>query len=250
MIILKRDNEIEQMRKGGRIIALLFEEIRPLIRPGVKGDEINEFADKFIRKHGGIPSFLNYRGYPASICLSINDEVVHGIPFGKVIPERGLVKVDVGVKYGCCHVDSAYTFVVGEVPQRAQKLVEITRKALYEGIKAARKGNKVSHISRAVERTVKPYKFGIIRKLVGHGVGLELHEEPEVPNFYAPRNYDPILKPGMTLAIEPMITLGTYKIKEMADGWTIKTADGSWAAHFEHTIVITEGEPEILTRND
>ena len=250
MIILKKDTEIAQMKKGGRIIARLFEEIAHLIRPGVKGDEINEFAHRFILEHGGYPSFLNYRGYPASICLSINDEVVHGIPFGKVIPERGLVKVDVGVRFGCCHVDSAYTYIVGDVPERAKKLVEITKKALYEGIKAARKGNRISDISKAVEKTVKPYRFGIIRKLVGHGVGFDLHEDPEVPNFYSPRSYDPILKPGMTIAIEPMITMGTYKIKEMSDGWTIKTADGSWAAHFEHTVAITDEEPLILTSED
>ncbi len=247
MIILKQKSEIEQMRKGGRIIARFFEEVRELIKPGVPGDEIDQFARKFITSHGGYPSFLNYRGYPASICLSINDEVVHGIPFGKRIPEVGLVKIDIGVKYGCCHVDSAYTFVVGDIPERARKLVEVTMKALEEGIKAAKKGNRVSDISKAVERTVKPYKFGIIRKLVGHGVGFDLHEDPEIPNYVSKKAYDPILKPGMTFAIEPMITLGTHKIKEMPDGWTIKTADGSWAAHFEHTVAITEEGTLVLT---
>ncbi len=247
MIILKQESEIQQMRKGGEIIGRFFEEVRELVRPGTPGEKIEEFARKFIISHGGYPSFLNYRGYPASICLSINDEVVHGIPFGKKIPEAGLVKIDIGVKYGCCHVDSAFTFIVGEIPRRAKKLVEITQKALQEGIRAARKGNRVSDISRAIERTVKPYRFGIIRKLVGHGVGFELHEDPEIPNYTSNRVYDPILKPGMTFAIEPMITLGTHKIKEMPDGWTIKTADGSWAAHFEHTVAITEEGTLVLT---
>ncbi len=248
MINLKTHTSLEDMRKAGEIVGIFFSEVSKLIQPGVQGDTIDKLAYEIITSYGARPSFLNYNGFPASICFSINDEIVHGIPFGKVVPEKALVKIDVGVKYGCCHVDSAYTFIVGELPERTKKLVEVTKKALYRGIMEAKAGRMLSDISKAIERSIKPYGFSIIRDLVGHGVGYELHEEPQVPNYYYRGMKDVELKPNLTLAIEPMVAIGTHKIRTDKDGWTIRTADGSLSAHFEHTIVITENGAEILTK--
>ncbi len=246
-ISLKSQREVEYMREAGRLLALVHEEMRKAIRPGMTTYQIDKLGEEVIRSFGCVPSFLNYNGFPASICTSVNDVIIHGIPSKKhVVHEGDIVSLDAGLIYKGYHSDAARTVAVGEVSPEAQKLMDVTKQSFFEGIKYAKAGNYLHDISAGIENYVRQFGFGIIREYTGHGIGAHLHEDPSIPN-YKPIGRGPKLRVGMTLAIEPMITLGSYRIRTLDDGWTVKTADESLAAHYENTIVITEGEPEILT---
>ena len=249
-ISIKSQEEIELMREAGRILAITHEEMRKALKPGMTTYDIDKLGEEVIRSYHCEPSFLNYQGYPASVCVSVNDEVVHGIPSkNRVLQDGDIVSLDAGVIYKGYHSDSARTYGVGEISDMAKYLIEATKQSFFEGLSAARAGNHVRDIGIAVESYADECGLGVVVDLVGHGVGKNLHEEPEVPNF-ATRRRGPKLKAGMTIAIEPMITLGDYEVKWMPDGWTVVTADKSLAAHYENTILITDGEPEILSRAD
>ncbi len=246
MITIKSTHELKIMQKAGQISQAALLAAGDLVAPGVTTRELDEAARKVIRKAGAKPAFLGYGGFPAAICCSINDEVIHGIPGRRKIKEGDIVSIDVGAVYEGYYGDNAATFGAGNISEEARKLIDVTRQSFYEGIKFARKGQRISDISHAVAAYCESRGYGVVREYVGHGIGTKMHEEPEVPNFGAP-GHGPRLTPGMTIAIEPMITAGGWQVKVLPDGWTVKTADGSLAAHFEHTIVITEGEPIILT---
>lgn len=247
MIRLKSGKELEIMRKAGRITAAARAAAARAVHPGVTTGEIDKIVRKTIEEAGATPSFLNYAGFPASACISINDEVIHGIPSrSRVIHEGDIVKVDVGALYQGFHGDCAMTIPCGEVSDEAKRLIAVTRQSFYEGIRLARKGNRISDISHAIQTYVEANGFSVVRDYVGHGVGAKLHEEPEVPNFGKP-GHGVRLMPGMTLAIEPMVNVGTYTVKRLADGWTVKTQDGKLSAHYENSIAITDGEPYIFT---
>ena len=246
MITLKNSHEIELMRRAGKITAAARALAGEMVKPGVTTQEINDEVERFIRKEGAIPSFLNYNGYPGSICISVNDEVIHGIPGKRVLNEGDIVSVDVGAFIGGFHGDCAATFACGEISPEAQDLIRVTRESFFEGIKLAKKGHRVQDISAAVQAYVESHGYSIVREYVGHGIGKNLHESPEVPNFGTPGRGVRLL-PGMTLAIEPMVNAGGAAIQLLSDGWTVKTRDGKNAAHYENTILITDGEPEILT---
>lgn len=248
MIILKSPEELKKMRKSCQIVARVLEELKMYIKEGLTTKQIEQFIENLIIKMGGIPAFKGYRGYPASACISINDQVVHGIPSEKVfIKEGDLVSVDIGVLCENFYGDAAYTYPVGRISKEAERLLKITEEALYKGISEAIPGKRVGDISHAIQMHVEKNGFSVVRAFVGHGIGRYLHEEPQVPNF-GMKGVGPKLKKGMTLAIEPMVNAGTHEIKILSDGWTAVTKDGSLSAHFEHTIAITEGEPEILTK--
>ena len=246
MITLKSPNEIELMRRAGKITAAARALAGEMVKPGVTTQEINNEVERFIRKEGAIPSFLNYSGYPGSICISVNDEVIHGIPGKRVLQDGDIVSVDVGAFIGGFHGDCAATFACGEISEEAKDLIRVTRESFFQGIKFAKKGYRVSDISAAVQTYVESHGYSIVREYVGHGIGKNLHESPEVPNFGNPGRGARLL-PGMTLAIEPMVNAGSAAIQLLSDGWTVKTRDGKYAAHYENTILITDGEPEILT---
>ena len=246
MITLKNSHEIELMRRAGKITAAARALAGEMVKPGVTTQEINNEVERFIRKEGAIPSFLNYSGYPGSICISVNDEVIHGIPGKRVLNEGDIVSVDVGAYIGGFHGDCAATFACGEISAEAQDLIRVTRESFFEGIKLAKKGHRVQDISAAVQAYVESHGYSIVREYVGHGIGKNLHESPEIPNFGTPGRGVRLL-PGMTLAIEPMVNAGGAAIQLLSDGWTVKTRDGKNAAHYENTILITDGEPEILT---
>ena len=246
MITLKSPNEIELMRRAGKITAAARALAGEMVKPGVTTQEINDEVERFIRKEGAIPSFLNYSGYPGSICISVNDEVIHGIPGKRVLQDGDIVSVDVGAYIGGYHGDCAATFACGTIAPEAQDLIDVTRQSFFEGIKFAKKGYRVSDISAAIQVYVESHGYSIVREYVGHGIGKNLHESPEVPNFGNPGRGIRLL-PGMTLAIEPMVNAGSAAIQLLSDGWTVKTRDGKYAAHYENTILITDGEPEILT---
>ncbi len=249
-ISIKSQEEIELMREAGRILAITHEEMRKALRPGMSTFDIDRLGEEIIRSYGCEPSFLNYQGYPASICVSVNEEVVHGIPSKKRILKDGdIVSLDAGVIYKGFHSDSARMYGIGEISDMSKYLIEATKQCFFEGLQAARAGNHVRDIGIAVESYADECGLGVVIDLVGHGVGKNLHEEPEVPN-YATRRRGAKLKPGMTIAIEPMITLGDYDVKWLDDGWTVVTADQSLAAHYENTILITDGDPEILSKAD
>ncbi len=247
MIIIKTDEEIEGIRKAGIVVAEVLEYSREIVKPGVMTKEVDEKIHRFIEDRGGYPTFLGYRGFPAASCISLNDEVVHGIPGNRKIKEGDLVKVDVGVTLNGYIGDAAITIIVGDVPEKVRKLVETTERALYRGIDQAKPGNRLSDISHAIQENAEKEGFSVVRDLGGHGVGLKLHEEPFVPN-YGPPGRGPILKRGMTLALEPMVNMGRPHVKTKKDGWTVVTKDGSLSAHFEHTIAILDNGPEILTK--
>ncbi len=217
------------------------------IEAGLTTGQLDMLVEDFIRSHGAIPAFKNYQGYPASACISIDSEVVHGIPGKRVIKEGQIVSVDIGAIVNNYYGDSARTFAIGEVSEEKQRLMEVTQEALSAAIDKARKGNRLGQVSSTVQRIAEDAGFGVVRQLVGHGIGRKMHEEPQVPNFGSP-NDGPLLQVGMVLAIEPMINAGTYDVKTMPDGWTIVTADGTPSAHFEHTVAITDHGPEILTK--
>lgn len=238
------------MRDNGRRLAEVAAVLRERAVPGISTLELDAIAEERIRAMGAIPSFKGYVTekvpFPATICASFNEQVVHGIPSSRAVREGDVLSIDMGLSYGGYHVDSAFTIALGQVTPRIQELLDITRKSLYVGIAEARPGRRVGDIGHAIETTVKPHGFGIVRQLVGHGIGRALHERPSVPNYGKPNTGD-LLKPGMCLAIEPMITLGGWKTKLLKDAWTVVTCDGSIAAHFEHTVAITSTGPEILT---
>lgn len=246
-VTIKSPREIELMREAGRILAKTHEELAKNLRPGMSTWDIDHMGEEIIRSYGCIPSFKNYNGYPASICVSVNDEVVHGIPHKEHFLDEGdIVSLDAGVIYKGYHSDAARTYGIGENDDDAKKLIEVTRQSFFEGIKFAKAGNHLNDISAAIQKYAESFGFGVVRDLVGHGIGSHLHEDPEIPNF-ARKRKGILLQPGMTLAIEPMITEGSYEVVWLDDDWTVMTEDGGWAAHYENTILITEGEPEILS---
>lgn len=247
MIKIKSPHEIEAMRSAGKILAETFEYLAESIQPGVSTAELDDIAARFIRKNNATCSFWQYNGYPAHICSSVNEQVVHGIPSRKVkLCEGDIVSLDIGVYYKGYHSDSARTFAVGAISPEAEKLIRVTKESFYEGLKMAQAGNRVFDIGAAVQTYVEQNGFSVVRSLVGHGVGSALHEDPEVPNFGTPGR-GARLMPGMTLAIEPMVNQGTYHVNTLSDGWTVVTADGKLSAHYEHTILVKDGEAEILT---
>lgn len=247
MITLKSPHEIDLMRRSGKITAAARALAGEMVKPGVTTQEINDAVERFIRKQGAVPSFLHYNGYPASACISVNDEIIHGIPSPKrVLREGDIVSVDVGAYIGGFHGDCAATFPCGRISPEAQRLIDVTRQSFFEGIRFAREGQRLQDISAAVQSYVEQNGFSVVREYVGHGVGAKMHESPEIPNYGHP-GHGPRLLRGMTLAIEPMVNAGAAAITQLSDGWTVKTADGKWAAHYENTILITDGEPEILT---
>ena len=246
-VTIKSPREIELMRKAGEILAQVHEELHAAVHPGMSTLDIDKLGERLIRSHGCIPSFKNYNGYPASICVSVNDEVVHGIPKAdRILQEGDIVSLDAGVIYKGYHSDAARTHAVGKVSPEVQKLMDVTKQSFFEGIKQAKAGNHLFDISAAIDDYVSGFGYGIVQDLVGHGIGTNLHEDPQIPNF-AQRTKGIRLMPGMTLAIEPMINIGRPDVEWLDDDWTVVTEDGSLAAHYENTILITEGEPEILT---
>lgn len=246
MITLKSSHEIELMRRAGKITAAARTLVGEMVRPGVTTQEIDKAVEQFIRKQGAVPSFLHYNGFPASACISVNDEIIHGIPGKRVLQEGDIVSIDVGAYIGGFHGDCAATFACGAIDPEAQRLIDVTRQSFFEGIRYAKEGCRIGDISAAVQSYVESNGFSVVREYVGHGVGAKLHESPEIPNFgHAGRG--PRLLRGMTLAIEPMVNAGSAAIRQLSDGWTVKTLDGKWSAHYENTVLITDGEPEILT---
>jgi len=246
-VMIKNEQQIERMREAGRILAIVHEELEKFIRPGISTLDIDKKGRAVIESFGCIPSFLNYEGYPASICVSVNDEVVHGIPSKKrILKEGDIVSLDAGVIYKGFHSDAARTWAVGKISPEDQRLIDVTKQSFYEGIQFAKAGHHLHEISRAIQKYVESNGFSVVRDLVGHGVGANLHEDPQVPNF-KPIGRGILLQPGMTLAIEPMVNRGKYPVWWMDNDWTVVTKDGSNSAHYENTILITEGEPEILS---
>lgn len=249
-VTIKSANEIELMRAAGKILAKVHEDLGHAIKPGMSTKKIDSLGEEMIRSYGCIPSFLNYEGYPASVCVSVNDEVVHGIPReDHLIKEGDIVSLDIGLIYKGYHSDAARTHGVGEISKEAALLIERTRQSFFEGIKFARDGNHLNDISGAIGDYANSFGYGVVYDLVGHGIGTHMHEEPEIPNFRK-RRRGLKLKAGMTFAIEPMINAGKPEVEWMDDEWTIVTEDGSLSAHYENTIVITDGKPEILTLTD
>lgn len=246
-VTIKSAREIELMREAGKILAKTHEELAKAIKPGISTMDIDRLGEKIIRSYGCIPSFKNYNGYPASICVSVNDEVVHGIPNSRRILQEGdIVSLDAGVIYKGYHSDAARTYGVGKISPEAEKLIEVTRQSFFEGIKYAKAGNHLNDISSAIQAYAESFGFSVVRDLVGHGIGEHLHEDPEVPNF-AQRRKGIKLVPGMTLAVEPMINAGRLDVAWLDDDWTVVTEDGSLSAHYENTILICEDGPEILS---
>ena len=246
MIIIKNGHEIDAMRQACKITAAARALAGEMVRPGVSTKQIDKAVHDYIVSQGAKPSFLGYHGFPASACISVNSTVIHGIPGGYVLKDGDIVSIDVGAFYKGFHVDCAATFACGAVSADAQKLIDVTKQSFFEGIRFAKRGHRVSDISHAIQTYVESNGFSVVRSFVGHGVGAQLHEEPEVPNFGA-AGRGPRLLPGMTLAIEPMVNAGTYDVRVLRDGWTTVTADGKLSAHYENTVLITDGEPEILT---
>lgn len=246
-ITTKSEREIELMRESCKRLADVFQNLERAVRPGMSTLDIDTMGEKLIRGHGCIPNFLHYNGYPASICVSVNEEVIHGIPKrDHILQEGDIVSLDAGLIYKGYHSDMARTFGVGEISEEAKLLIERTRQSFFDGIKMARAGNHLFDISNAIDASIKPYGYGIVREFVGHGIGSRLHEDPQIPNFKQLRR-GPRLDVGMTLAVEPMINIGRADVVVLDDDWTVETEDGSLSAHYENTILITEGEPEILT---
>ena len=246
MISLKSPREIEAMRKAGRITAQARALAASMIRPGVTTREIDEAVCRFIKSQGAKPSFLGYGGFPGSACISVNEEVIHGIPGPRVLKEGDIVSVDVGAYIGGFHGDCAATFPCGKISPEAEDLIRVTRESFFEGIKMAKEGHRLMDISAAIQMYVESRGYSIVREFVGHGIGTHLHESPEVPNYGRPGRGPRLLR-GMTLAIEPMVNAGEAGVMQLSDGWTVKTLDAKLSAHYENTVLITDGEPEILT---
>lgn len=246
-VSIKSAREIELMTEAGRILAIVHEEMEKALKPGMTTLDIDRIGEEVIRSYGCTPSFLNYNGYPASICVSVNDEVVHGIPTDKrVLKEGDIVGLDAGVIYKGYHSDAARTHGIGEISKEASQLIQITRESFFEGIRYAKEGNHLFEISAAIGRYAEEHGYGVVRDLCGHGIGTKLHEAPEIPNYEMGRR-GMKLRAGMTLAIEPMINIGDYRVRWLDDDWTVVTRDGSLSAHYENTVLITEGEPKLLT---
>ncbi len=248
MGLIKSRAEIELMRESGRIVAKTLRICSEHIKPGVTPKELNDLADQLIREEGGIPSFLGYRGFPASACISVNETVVHGIPTGVPLKEGDIISLDLGVVKDGWHGDGAWTYPVGKVSPEASRLMRVTKEALMQGISKAKPGNRIGDIASTIQKYCENAGYGVVRELVGHGIGTHLHEEPHnIPNFGKAGKGD-LLREGMTICIEPMINEGTYKVVTLPDNWTLNTADGKLSAHFEHAIAITKDGPEILTK--
>ena len=246
MIVLKTDREIGYMRDAGKIVGQTLLELKKAIVPGVTTLELDRIADQYIRHAGAIPAFKGYGGFPANICTSVNEQVVHGIPGSRQLKSGDVISLDVGTKLNRYYGDAAITVPVGDVDDELQKLLTVTEESLYRGIEKAIKGNRLSDISHAVQLHAESHGYGVVRDYVGHGIGQRMHEDPQIPN-YGPPGRGPLLKNGMVLAIEPMINLGTPEVEVLADDWTVVTEDGKISAHFEHTVAVTDGEPLILT---
>ncbi len=245
-IYRKTSEEIEIMRHAGKIVAETLDMVEQHLKPGITTGELDRLIEEFIRSRDAVPAFKDYQGFPASACISIDEEVVHGIPGSRVIKEGEIVSIDVGSIYRGFYGDAARTYGVGKVSAEKMRLMEVTQKCLRAGIDKTKNGNKLGQISAAVQQVAEIAGYGVVRQLVGHGIGRQMHEEPQVPNFGSPDD-GPVLETGMVLAIEPMINMGTYEVKTMPDGWTFVTADGKPSAHFEHTVAVTEDGPDILT---
>ena len=246
-VSIKSEREIQLMRESCKILAKVYEELEKAIRPGVSTKELDTLAEKLIRGYGCVPNFLNYNGFPGTICASVNEEVVHGIPSSnRILRDGDIISIDCGCIYKGYHSDAARTYAVGNISKEVQQLMDVTKQAFFEGIKMAKAGNHLYDISNAIDDYVSPYGYGIVKDLVGHGIGTALHEDPQIPNFRQKRK-GLLLQPGMTLAIEPMINMGTWEVEWLDDDWTVVSRDGLPSAHYENTILITDGEPEILT---
>jgi len=246
MIIIKSQREIELMRKAGEITALTLNEVERHIKPGITTMELDKIAEEFILSHNATPTFKGYRGFPASICTSINEEVVHGIPGLRSLKDGDIISIDIGAMYQGYNGDATRTFPVGKVDADALRLIEVTKQSFFEGIAYAKEGYRLSDISHAIQSYVESQDYSVVRDYVGHGIGQKMHESPQIPNF-GPPGKGPRLRAGMTLAIEPMVNMGGYEVYTLQNNWTVVTSDGSLSAHYENTIAITDGEPEILT---
>lgn len=247
MIIIKSKQELDLMREAGKVTGFILNELKNLIKPGISTLDIDRFVEKTVKEHGMIAAEKGYCGYPASVCTSVNEEVVHGIPNKKrILREGDIVSIDLVVEHKGYMADAARTYGVGQISRQARHLIETAEKAFFDGIAYAKVGNRISDISSAIQQTVEGEGFGVIRDFVGHGIGTEMHEEPQIPNYGKPGK-GPRLQSGMTLAIEPMICQGHWEVEVLLDDWTAVTVDGGWAAHYENTVVITDGEPELLT---
>ncbi len=247
MIICKTPRELDIMRVAGRIVALTHQELQKYIKPGITTKELDSIAEKFIRQHDAIPSFKGYNGFTGSICASVNEELVHGIPGDRLLKNGDIISIDIGANYNGYHGDSAWTYAVGEISEETQKLLDVTEQSLYKGLEEAKPGGRLSNISHAIQTYVESFGFSVVREYVGHGIGQNLHEDPQIPHF-GPPNKGPRLKPGMVLAIEPMVNAGKRYVRTLPDNWTVVTTDGKMCAHFEHTIAIVETGFEILTK--
>ena len=250
MIILKSSREIELMRQAGKITAAARALAGAMVAPGVTTREIDRAVHRFIKSHGAEPSFLGFNGFPASVCISVNDEIIHGIPGHRVLREGDIVSIDVGAFKDGYHGDCAATYPCGQISEEARRLIEVTRQSFFEGLKFAREGYRLPDLSGAIQRYVEANGFSVVREYVGHGIGRKMHESPEVPNYVEPKAGRPRFLRGMTIAVEPMVNAGGAGVYTMPDGWTVRTADGRLSAHYENTILITDGEPELLTDPD
>ena len=250
MITLKSARELALMREAGRIVAQVLAEIRTAVEPGITTADLEAIADRIIvQEHGAIPSFKGYRGFPGMVCASLNEEIVHGIPGQRLLSQGDIVSVDVGVIYEGYHGDAATTVAVGEVDAESQQLLEVTAESLRIGIEAARPGNWTWDISKAIQNYVESQGYSVVREYTGHGIGRQMHEDPQIPNYYEPRIGGRVrLRPGMTFALEPMVNVGGWRTRVLDDHWTVVTADGKRSAHFEHTVAVTKNGPEIMTR--
>ncbi len=246
MITIKSASELVKMQAAGKVVGETLKLLGENVRPGVTTGHLDKLAHEYILSCGAKPSFLGYCGYPASVCISVNHQVIHGIPGKRVLKDGDIVSCDIGAILDGFHGDAARTFLCGEVKPELQQLVKVTRECFFEGLKYCRVGYRISDISKAVQQHAEKYGYGVVRDYVGHGIGREMHEDPEVPNYYSPRARQR-LHAGMAIAVEPMINLGTYQVKSLPDGWTVETADGLPSAHFENTILITEGDPVMTT---
>jgi methionyl aminopeptidase len=246
MIVCKSAAELEYMREAGRIVAETHRLLRQAIKPGVTTAELDRLAEAYIRSQGAVPSFKGYNQFPASICASVNDELVHGIPGPRVLNEGDIISIDIGAQYRGYHGDSAWTYPVGEISEEHRRLLEVTEASLMEGLRHVKAGVRLYTVSHAIQRVIEEAGMSVVREYVGHGIGARLHEEPQIPNYGIP-DRGPRLKAGMTLAIEPMVILGERYVRTLEDNWTVVTVDGSWCAHFEHTVAVTEDGCEILT---
>jgi methionyl aminopeptidase len=248
-IIIKSDDEIAIMREAGRIVAGTLQKLVAELRPGLVVKELDKIVRREFEQHGATPTFLGYHGYPATVCVSVNEEIVHGIPGKRMIQDGDLVSIDLGCTHKGFVADSALTVIVGTPKPGTEELVRVTRESLKEGIRRLKPGIRLGEVSNAIGTYIESHGFGVVREYVGHGVGRQMHEEPQVPN-YGPADRGPVLKKGMVLALEPMVTMGDWRTKQLDDNWTVTTLDGSLSAHFEHTVAITDSGPEVLTARD